>query len=312
MNDPTHYKIGTIAEKAGISANLLRAWEKRYKLFAPQRGGGGQRLYSQEDLQLLRHIKQKIDSGFRIGEIAAAGRKALLQEISFSANAAETFITQTLSSRNTPLAAKDYINLLIQGSAAIDADRIRRSLRRAKLELSLDTVVYKVLIPAMEEVGRLYLDHEINIAGEHLVSNMIEQFMHTAIDEAVATHASPDTQAEICACFPEENHRIGLLAVAYSLARHGRNIIVLGASMPMDSLQQSIKQIHPARVWLSVTSKALFQRHRTALAELAASNDARFIIGGKGAPETDRLLEQAGCRLHTSPGFLVDTINSIQ
>jgi len=45
---------------------------------APQRGAGGQRLYSDDDLTVLRGVRALLDEGFAIGEIAAGGRRHLL------------------------------------------------------------------------------------------------------------------------------------------------------------------------------------------------------------------------------------------
>jgi DNA-binding transcriptional MerR regulator len=62
----------------GFSPGVLRAWETRHKLLAPARGPGGQRLYSDEDLAVLRRVRALISEGRSIGEIAAGGRRQLL------------------------------------------------------------------------------------------------------------------------------------------------------------------------------------------------------------------------------------------
>jgi DNA-binding transcriptional MerR regulator/mannose-6-phosphate isomerase-like protein (cupin superfamily) len=46
-------KIGTVARRLGISTSLLRAWEK-LGLASPVRTGGNYRIYTDEDLRLLR------------------------------------------------------------------------------------------------------------------------------------------------------------------------------------------------------------------------------------------------------------------
>ncbi len=76
MNGP--YKIGTLSRLTGFSPILLRAWERRFTLLVPERGEGGQRLYTDDDLAVLRRVRGLMDDGRSIGEIARAGRKALL------------------------------------------------------------------------------------------------------------------------------------------------------------------------------------------------------------------------------------------
>jgi hypothetical protein len=73
-----YHKIATVSRLSGFSPALLRAWELRHKLLVPQRGAGGQRLYSDDDLTVLRGVRALLDEGFAIGEIAAGGRRHLL------------------------------------------------------------------------------------------------------------------------------------------------------------------------------------------------------------------------------------------
>jgi DNA-binding transcriptional MerR regulator len=73
-----YHKIATVSRLSGFSPELLRAWEQRHKLLAPARGPGGQRLYSDEDLRILRGVRALLDQGYAIGEIAAGGRRHLL------------------------------------------------------------------------------------------------------------------------------------------------------------------------------------------------------------------------------------------
>lgn len=72
------FKMRTVSERTGISPALLRAWERRHGLLAPERTRGGHRLYSAEDLQLLARVKGLLDQGMSIGEVARLGRERLL------------------------------------------------------------------------------------------------------------------------------------------------------------------------------------------------------------------------------------------
>ena len=72
------HKMGTVGRLTGFSPALLRAWESRHRLLSPHRGTGGQRLYSDDDVQVLRAVRALLDEGRSIGEIALLGRKTLL------------------------------------------------------------------------------------------------------------------------------------------------------------------------------------------------------------------------------------------
>jgi hypothetical protein len=72
------HKIATVSRLTGFSPELLRAWELRHHLVCPERGAGGQRLYSDTDLAILSGVRALVDQGRSIGEIAAFGRRGLL------------------------------------------------------------------------------------------------------------------------------------------------------------------------------------------------------------------------------------------
>ncbi|ABF40541.1 transcriptional regulator, MerR family [Candidatus Koribacter versatilis Ellin345] len=55
-NDAPLLKIGEVADTVGISASVIRSWEK-LGLIAPQRTGSKYRLYSQEDVRLLQRAR---------------------------------------------------------------------------------------------------------------------------------------------------------------------------------------------------------------------------------------------------------------
>lgn len=74
------FKMKTVSEMTGFSPTLLRAWERRYDFLEPDRLPGGHRLYSEEDLKVLKRVKELLDAGLSVGEVAARGRGSLLGE----------------------------------------------------------------------------------------------------------------------------------------------------------------------------------------------------------------------------------------
>ena len=296
LEDKTFYKIGTLARKSGVSPALLRAWEKRYALWEPERGLGGQRLYSQENLNLVCFLAEGIEGGRRIGELAAQGREQLLRQIR-KKDGPGSRDTAPASGEVSKDTRESYINPLLSAAENVDALRLRATLDRSLLELSPDGAVREVFIPAMILVGEAYLAGRISVAGEHLVSSMVEHYLHNCIDQARKAIPGRTESPVICSCFPGEEHRLGLLAVAYVLAREGCNVVFLGAALPLNALEQAIEQLQPASVWLSVTLSAIYRKHRSDLATLVGRHPLPFVVGGQGVPAGDRLLQEAGCKL---------------
>ena len=52
------YRIGEVAELLDLKTHVLRFWETEFPQLAPLRTGKGQRLYTEENVALLRRIQQ--------------------------------------------------------------------------------------------------------------------------------------------------------------------------------------------------------------------------------------------------------------
>ena len=70
------YKIGEVCRMADVQPYVLRYWETEFPPLAPNKSGGGQRLYSQREIDVILRIKQLLYAeGFTI-----AGAKKKLEE----------------------------------------------------------------------------------------------------------------------------------------------------------------------------------------------------------------------------------------
>jgi DNA-binding transcriptional MerR regulator len=75
--DQPSYRSGAAARLAGLSAETLRVWERRYELSDTRRSAHGQRLYSAEQVQRLSLLKQLVDQGHPIGQLARLSTERL-------------------------------------------------------------------------------------------------------------------------------------------------------------------------------------------------------------------------------------------
>jgi DNA-binding transcriptional MerR regulator len=69
------YSIGAVAEMLGSVPATLRSWEERYGVVEPERTEGGRRLYSRDDVERLRFVRDRLAQGF-----SAADAHRLLRE----------------------------------------------------------------------------------------------------------------------------------------------------------------------------------------------------------------------------------------
>src|SRR5712672_64137 len=69
------YKIGEVCKVAEVQPYVLRYWETEFPPLAPNKSGGGQRLYTRHEIDIILRIKQLLYSeGFTI-----AGAKKRLE-----------------------------------------------------------------------------------------------------------------------------------------------------------------------------------------------------------------------------------------
>jgi DNA-binding transcriptional MerR regulator len=62
------YRIGTAARLSGVAIDTVRNWERRYGLVVGVRSRGGQRLYSDADVEQLRALRRLVGDGLSAGE----------------------------------------------------------------------------------------------------------------------------------------------------------------------------------------------------------------------------------------------------
>ncbi|MGE0489509.1 MAG: MerR family transcriptional regulator [Vulcanimicrobiota bacterium] len=278
---PGRYKIKTIAELSGFTPTLLRAWERRYALLEPVRQASGHRLYTESDLRLLLRIRELMERGRSIGEIAVLGRETLLNTLSNgkSAPAPER-------------AAGGPAQGLAEAAGRLDSADLERCLDEALVENSREHLLYQVVVEAAREIGRRWSTGQLSVAGEHLFSAVVGSRLRSWIAELPNGDEGPTC---ICAGFPDEQHELGLLMVYYELRKAGRRVLYLGPCLPWEDLERAVSQAHPRTVFLSVAREAAFEVHHFRLLEMATRNpETRFVVGGEGAAGRGAALASAG------------------
>lgn len=71
-------KIGDVCKQADVQPYVLRYWETEFPALAPDKSGGGQRTYTQRDIEVVMRIKELLyTEGFTI----AGAKKKLEAEL---------------------------------------------------------------------------------------------------------------------------------------------------------------------------------------------------------------------------------------
>ncbi len=57
LSEKLFYKIGEVAEVAGVKTSVLRFWESEFSFLKPVKSSSGQRLYSKDEVDLILQVK---------------------------------------------------------------------------------------------------------------------------------------------------------------------------------------------------------------------------------------------------------------
>lgn len=112
MSEVRTYRIGEVAEMLNLKTHVLRFWESEFLQLAPMRTESGQRVYTEEDVGILRRIQQLLHEQ---GMTIEGARRVLAGHPPIEENMAEAGLdAELLAMLQVELAS--ICNLLRQGA----------------------------------------------------------------------------------------------------------------------------------------------------------------------------------------------------
>ena len=233
------YRIHVAAELSGVRVELIRAWERRYGVLAPKRTASGYRVYTDRDVALLRRLKQLTEEGVSISE-AATMLPQLLTELDAVQPTVEV----------SPTSVRAWMDDVLKAAEALDQGRVSRVLDEVLAALSPLKAYDEVLVPLQREVGERWHAGGFSVAQEHLVTQEVRARIISLL------HAAPDKgrRRVVLACFPEEQHEIGLLGTALRMRHAGLSVMLLGQRTPAVEVGRVARQMGANMVGLSAVT----------------------------------------------------------
>ncbi len=287
------YKMRTFAQLTGLSPTVLRAWERRHGLLEPARPGGGHRLYTDEDLQVIHAVNGMLKDGRSIGEIAALGREQLLDQLDPTRSIPREAAT-------SPIARLQ--EQIIQAAQDFDATLLSEVLDLTFAKYSMDVALDEVIQPATYRVGKLWEQGVLTVASEHMLSSALAARLEQ-LRQAVSL---PNRQSQkiLCCCLPGEQHEMGLLVLSLHLASAGYRVIYLGRNLPLYELKSTAEKLDIKAVCLSAKRREVLLGCLGELSALAKAwkGKIRIHLGGLDFEPAFAELTESGLRFWP-PGF---------
>jgi MerR family transcriptional regulator, light-induced transcriptional regulator len=265
-----YVRIGELSRRAGVSTDLLRAWERRYGLLHPIRSEGGFRLYSPRDEQRVALMRGHLERGLS------------------AAQAARLILAETERRPDESPALARGAESLRQALDALDESAAHTALDTLLANLSLETVLGEVVMPYLHELGERWERGEASVADEHFASNLLRGRLlglARGWDRGLGPRA-------LLACAPGELHDLALIVFGLALRERGWRITYLGPDTPLDSLENAARTLEPAAVVIAVTNPQRLAGTEASLRKVARS--VPLWIAGAGA--SPNVTERAGAR----------------
>ena len=267
-----NHRIHRVAKLTGLSKDVIRVWERRFGILKPTRGANRYRNYSDEDVALLRFLKEQLDAGGSIGELAKLGREELLGRARASAPRA-SFVDNTFSR---------LLRELLSTLNPFDRVIFEKRLNGAVAVVPFEEALHGILLPLQEQVGQLWHENHIDVAIEHYVTKHIQQKIFSAMNQLPVAEFGAKV---VVACPPGEEHDIAALTVAYRCRVRGCRVYYLGANVPVASLANLCGKVEPDLTIISFPL-ALSDDKVTELVQALAdevSPVSNLAVGGHGA-----------------------------
>jgi DNA-binding transcriptional MerR regulator/methylmalonyl-CoA mutase cobalamin-binding subunit len=245
------YPLRTVTRLTGLSADVIRAWEKRHGVVTPVRGPRGARLYSSNDVKHLRLLERVVSSGRAIGDVAKLSSQQLdALVVPAAASAADQ------SSKRS-----DVIERALDAVRCFDSSALDRKLGDALMALGSVEFVRTVVSPLLTEIGDRWNRGQLSIADEHLVSGIMRNLL-----SGLLRSRAPARKPTVLLATPSgERHEFGLLIAALLVADAGIGVYYLGVDLPAAELAAAARRCDADVVGLGLANQ---DNHSAAITEV--------------------------------------------
>lgn len=236
------YNLSAVLRETGLSADVLRAWERRYDLPRPHRTPGGHRLYSQYDVETVKWLRARQTEGLAISravelwkEMVNSGRDPL---VGLLTNVLPAAAPLALENQHIDFLRRDWVSACL----AFDAVKAEGVINQAFAMYSVEMVCFEILQKGVSEIGLLWYEDRASVQQEHFATALAMRRLETLITNM------PNATREktiLTGCPPGEWHSFPVLMMTLLLRRKGFNVIYLGTNIPMEQLEQTIRSIRP-------------------------------------------------------------------
>lgn len=204
--------------------------------------------------------------------------------------------------------ALQYLQTIIAGNTTTAIEIVMDA---AANGMTVQDAFLRVLLPAQQEVGRLWHLNEVSVCEEHLVSYTTQRVMANLARQSL--RKANNGYTVICGAVAGNVHDIGIRAIAYLLEQEGWRTLYLGSDIPRLELPGVIKSYDADLLMLSVALTSQLASTRKAIAEVRDSDTpVKILIGGNGLNDQPDTWQEIGADGYAADAFgALDTARAL-
>ena len=275
-----HYPIRTISEFTGVPTTTLRAWERRYGLLKPTRTPKGHRLYSSEDVELIKEIVKLLKSNHTISEaIRILDNPELIPTTNINSEGHWSV----------------YQQRLLKSIENFNEQNLDKTYNEALAIYPIDMVTEQVIIPILDTLGQQWHSREAGIAEEHFFSAFLRNKLGARLHHE--SQRSRGSKILVC-CLPGEYHELGILLFCIAALGHGYQILYLGTDMPPTQLKFVKQRTDISAILLSATKDIKRDKElQLELTEIINTIQIPVMFGGELSEDFSQMAKNAGAHV---------------
>ena len=266
------FGINVISTACGVMPHTIRTWEKRYQVFTPERSEGGQRIYSEVDLDKAKLIVALIKQGHTISSLVKHSlydlRSLLLSNKSEDSESDKKFISLE-------------IKKLLKHLKNFDIDLVASIMQHLRLSIGVKEFIFKIVLPVMHEIEKLSFKGMYSVTQEHIISTIVRDQLH----QINLANEGPNSD-RFALVTPEGNlHELPILIAEIICHANRVPTNYFGASHPAECLSEAVNAIKCKTIVMGAISSAQWNYEKNIVKYLKKVDEhlrinVEIILGG--------------------------------
>lgn len=210
--------IGAVSRLTTIEVATLRKWEARYGFPVPQRTVGGQRGYSQHDIDQLHEVLRRLVAGERVGKVMASLGQAVHGLGMVTGNKSQG-------------AEGGLVSAALAALKASRIEHFQEILAAVQLEKTAQDFIEHLAAPLTIAVGEAWQCGALPIYAEHYFTRSMRALL--------ARYSQSSTRGKpiiLLATLSGEYHTLGIAMLEAALHENGVETVLLEGGLPISEL----------------------------------------------------------------------------